>query len=117
MIAVSVVCADTDEEAERQAAPMQLAFLRLAGGRPGPFPSPEEAEGHVFTAAERQLVASRRAGQIVGGPATVRAGLEALAEATAANELMITTMVHGHADRLHSYELVAEVMAEASVAD
>ena len=38
----------------------------------------------------------------------MRAELEALAARTGADELMITTMVHGPADRLRSYELLAE---------
>ena len=33
-----------------------------------------------------------------------------LADRTGADELMLTTMVHSHAERLRSYELVAEVM-------
>ena len=46
---------------------------------------------------------------IVGGPETVKRRLEELAEETQADELMITTMVYDHADRLRSYELVAEI--------
>jgi hypothetical protein len=38
----------------------------------------------------------------------VRSELEALALRTGADELMITTMIHGSADRLRSYELVAD---------
>ena len=46
----------------------------------------------------------------MGGPARVRELLLTLADGTGADELMITTMVHSHAERLRSYELVAEVM-------
>jgi hypothetical protein len=38
----------------------------------------------------------------------VRAKLDQLVERTAADELMITTMVHDHADRIRSYELIAQ---------
>jgi hypothetical protein len=37
--------------------------------------------------------------------------LLALAEATRADELMITTMVYDHAARRHSYALLAETFA------
>jgi alkanesulfonate monooxygenase SsuD/methylene tetrahydromethanopterin reductase-like flavin-dependent oxidoreductase (luciferase family) len=47
---------------------------------------------------------------VIGGPEKVKAGLELLAEKSGADELMLTTMVHDPADRLRSYELVAEVM-------
>ena len=46
---------------------------------------------------------------IVGGPETVRAGLRAFVEATAADEVMITATLHDHAARLRSYEIVAGV--------
>ncbi len=48
------------------------------------------------------------ASHIVGGPASVKAGLAALARRTGADEIMIATIMHGYADRLRSYELIAE---------
>jgi luciferase family oxidoreductase group 1 len=108
MLGVSVVCADTDEEAQWLAAPGALAFLRLRSGRPGKYPTPEEAASHEYTPFERSMMEDRLRSQIIGSPATVRAGLAELAERTGADELMLTTMVHAHADRLRSYRLVAE---------
>ncbi len=46
---------------------------------------------------------------IVGGPETVRDGLEAFLEQTGADELMLNTDVFSLEDRLKSYELVAEL--------
>ena len=47
---------------------------------------------------------------MIGGPETVRAKLDdARSSAPRADELMVTTMVHDHADRIRSYELVAEL--------
>jgi luciferase family oxidoreductase group 1 len=106
MVAASVVCAPTEEEARWLARSGDLAFVRLRRGRPGRFPSPEEAAAHQFTPAEEAQLAGR-AGNVVGDPATVVDELRRLAEATGAAELMLTTLVHGHADRLRSYELVA----------
>ena len=47
---------------------------------------------------------------VIGGPETVKAKLESLIAETEADELMITTMVYDHADRIRSYEMVAELM-------
>ena len=47
------------------------------------------------------------AGYIVGDPDIVRAGIDELLEATAADELMISTSAFAHADRRHSFELVS----------
>ncbi len=46
--------------------------------------------------------------QFVGSPARVADQLEQLQEATGADELLITTITHRHADRVRSYELLAE---------
>ena len=107
LIAASVVCAPTDEEARHIARAGDLAFVRLREGRPGRFPSPEEAAAHVFSPREEALLATRTSGQVVGDPGRVLEGLRQLVEQTGAAELMITTLVHGHADRLRSYELIA----------
>jgi luciferase family oxidoreductase group 1 len=107
MLGVAVVCAETEERAQWLAGPSRLAFLRLRSGRPGPYPRPEEAADYRFTPSERDLVKGWTSTQVVGTPSTVRARLEELVARTGANELMVTTMVHGHADRLESYRLLA----------
>jgi luciferase family oxidoreductase group 1 len=107
MLGASVVCAETDEQARWLASPGTLAFLRLRSGRPDVYPTPEEAAEYRYTPFEREMAKDRMSSQFVGDPATVRAGLEQLVEQTGADELMVTTMVHGQSDRLASYELVA----------
>jgi luciferase family oxidoreductase group 1 len=109
MIGVSVICANDDEQAARLAAPGILSFVRLRSGRPGPLPTPQEAADYHFLPSERRIVESRRASQVLGGPDTVRHQLEALLADTGADELMVTTMVYDQADRLRSYERIAEL--------
>jgi luciferase family oxidoreductase group 1 len=106
MLTVSVICAPTDDEADRIALPAALSFLRLRQGRPGPLPSPETAAAHPWTLQERAFVEERRAGQAIGSPETVEKELTGLLEATRADELMITTHVHAREDRIRSTELV-----------
>ena len=110
MVAVGVICAEDDEKARWLAGPTRLAFARLRSGRPGRFPTPEEAAEHDFTPDEETVIRSVAKGHIFGGPKTVKAELDKLIESTSADEIMITTMVHDQTDRLKSYELVAEVM-------
>ncbi|MDI2131361.1 LLM class flavin-dependent oxidoreductase [Yinghuangia seranimata] len=108
MIAAGVIAADTDEEARRYALAQALAMLRLRTGRPGLLPSPDEAEQHPWTEAERDFVRTYQADHIIGGPATVRAGLDELVSRTGVDELMVVSNVHGHDARLRSYEIIAE---------
>ncbi len=107
MLGASVVCAETDEHAEWLASPGTLAFIRLRSGRPDVYPTPEEAAEYRYTPFEREAANDRMSSQFVGDPATVRKGLEQLVDQTGADELMISTMVHGHADRVESYALLA----------
>jgi len=108
MIGVSVVCAEDDARARWLSAPGALSYLRLRTGRPGTFPSPEEAAAYPYTPAERAAVEDRLRDQVIGDPAGVRKRLDELVASTRVDELMVTTMLHDHADRLRSYELVAE---------
>ena len=75
--------------------------------------SSSAAAAYPYTDLERAFVEDRQASQIVGSPETVRRGITELLEATAADELMITTMVFDPADRLSSFERVA-ALARAS---
>ncbi|MEH0829038.1 MULTISPECIES: LLM class flavin-dependent oxidoreductase [unclassified Micromonospora] len=107
MVAVNVVCAETDERAEWLAGPGALSFLKLRSGRPEPLASPEEAAAYPYNEFEREFVRQRRDGQAMGSPETVRRQLGDLLARTDADELMITTMVYDVADRVRSFELVA----------
>ncbi len=92
---------------------MELAWVRLRSGKPGPLPSPEEAAAYPYTPNERRLADTYRSMQIFGDPSSVRARIEEVAEHTAADEVMVTTNVHDHAERLRSYERLAEVFEVA----
>jgi luciferase family oxidoreductase group 1 len=109
LVAVAVVCAETDERARWLAGPSALSFLRLRQGRPGLLPTPEEAAAYAYSEVEREMVDARLRDQVIGSPETVRRGLEDLLQRTQADELMLTTVLYDHADRLRSYELVASL--------
>jgi luciferase family oxidoreductase group 1 len=111
MVAVSAVCADTDEYARYLAGPSLLSSLRLPQDRREPLRSPREAASHIYTDAERELVAQRLNGQAQGSPQTVEAQLTDLLARAAADELMLTTMVYDIDDRIRSFELIATMMA------
>jgi luciferase family oxidoreductase group 1 len=111
MVAVNAVCAESDERAQWLAAPAALSFLRLRSGRPEPLATPDEAAAYPYTPAERDFVEQRREGQALGSPETVRRQLTGLLERTGADELMLTTLVYDIADRVRSYELIAEKVA------
>jgi luciferase family oxidoreductase group 1 len=113
MIGVAVVCAPTEREARWQHGSSRLSMLRLRTGQPGLLPSPQEAAEYHMTPRDQLVVDSTTGNHVVGDPAQVVAGLDELLARTDADELMITTNVHGHQDRLTSYRLVAEAAGVA----
>ena len=78
---------------------------------PQPLASPEEAAAYPYAPGERQFARERFASQAVGSPETVRTRLTGLLDATAADELMLTTMVYDISERIRSFELIAEKVA------
>ena len=107
ILALAAVCADTAEEAERLAATIDLNFVRRAKGDYLPLESPETALAYPYTPIDRERIKANRARLFVGTPAHVKEGVSALAAATGADEIMITTMIYDHDARVHSYELLA----------
>ncbi|HEV7824444.1 MAG TPA: LLM class flavin-dependent oxidoreductase [Mycobacteriales bacterium] len=115
MIAVSVVAADTDERARYIARSGELSFLHLRRGAPTTVPTPEEAAAYPYSEMELAIMDDRRAEQAVGSPETVRRRLAELLEETQVDELMVTNIIHAHADRVRSLEIVRQVFASESV--
>lgn len=108
ILGAAVVCAETDEEAQRLATTMELAWLRIEQGEFTALPSPEEAEAYSYSAGERASIERRRKLTIVGTPKAVRDELERRAEAAGADEVMVASNIWSHEARLRSYELLAE---------
>ena len=108
-VSADVVVAEEDAAARELATGygVWVRSIRTAEGAI-PFPAPEEARAHSWSDTDRALVADRVDTQFVGSPGRVADDLERLQEATGADELLITTITHRHADRVRSYELLAE---------
>jgi luciferase family oxidoreductase group 1 len=108
LIGVGVVAADEEREALRLAGSGALAMLRIRSGRPGLVPTPEQAEAYPYSELEQDFIDAWLSNVVVGDPDQVRAGLRELQKRTGADELMVTSNIHGHEARHRSYELVAK---------
>jgi luciferase family oxidoreductase group 1 len=108
-VSADVVVADTEAAARELAAGYGpwVRSIRTAEGAIQ-FPTPEEARRRLWSEADRELVADRVDTQFVGTPGQVADQLERLRDATEADELIVTTITHDHADRVRSYQLLAE---------
>jgi luciferase family oxidoreductase group 1 len=111
IVCVFAICAESDAEAERLAASIDLRRLHMALNVDSPVPTLAEAERHFYTEEERHYVLSQRDRAVIGGPEKCRRELAALAERYAADELMVLTITGDYATRERSYELLASEFA------
>uniref|UniRef100_UPI00403F34D4 LLM class flavin-dependent oxidoreductase n=1 Tax=Paenibacillus sp. FSL K6-3182 TaxID=2921495 RepID=UPI00403F34D4 len=107
MVAVNVIAADTDEEAEYLATSMQQLFLSFIRNTRGALPAPIRNMDDVWTAQEKIALMQQLGSSIVGGPETVRTKLKQYIEATKADEIMVAAHIYDHQARLRSYEIIA----------
>lgn len=109
MVGVNIVAADSDAEAKRLFTTSQQAFTNLIRGTRGLMLPPIDDIESYWTPGEKAHVSGMLRCSIVGGPQTVRDGLERFLEQTGADELMVACNVFDPAARLRSYELLADV--------
>jgi luciferase family oxidoreductase group 1 len=112
MVGVTIVAADTDAEARRLFTSLQQAFIMLRRGTPGLLQPPVDAIDGFAPPHERAGVDHALRYAIVGGPDTVKRGLEALLDETRADELIVTAQIFDQVARRRSFEIVASVRDE-----
>jgi len=105
-VCVAAKCADSDEQAQRLAASARMCARMAHRGTPIPVPGVERALRFLEETEEPATLLPRRL--VLGSPASVRAGLEAVAGEYGAGEVIVVTVIHSHAARRRSYELLAE---------
>nr|WP_157529358.1 LLM class flavin-dependent oxidoreductase [Kibdelosporangium sp. MJ126-NF4]CEL23026.1 Luciferase-like monooxygenase [Kibdelosporangium sp. MJ126-NF4]CTQ90165.1 Luciferase-like monooxygenase (EC 1.14.-.-) [Kibdelosporangium sp. MJ126-NF4] len=109
LVSASVIAADDDDRAEWLAGSTRLKVLSRIRGNRIRLPSAEDAETYPYTDDDRAEIAKHSGRVLVGGPDTVAKHLQKVLDDTGADELMVTTPVYDHAERRHSYELLAAI--------
>lgn len=109
MVAVNVIAADTDEEAERLSTSGQQMFLSFIRNRPGPLPPPVDSMEGLWSEQEKFALQQNFGSSIVGSPDTIKTKLDRLLRDTRANEIMAVAHIYDHRARLRSYEILAEI--------
>jgi luciferase family oxidoreductase group 1 len=111
IIGVPLIAAASDEEADFLASSTYQRVLGiLTGARRGLAPPVEHFMAQLAP-RERAAIEDFLGAAVVGGPARVRAGLNALTQATQADELMLVCDIFDPALRLRSLEIAAAACA------
>jgi alkanesulfonate monooxygenase SsuD/methylene tetrahydromethanopterin reductase-like flavin-dependent oxidoreductase (luciferase family) len=109
MLGVTVVAAETDDEARFLFSSLQQSSLNNRIGQPSRVPPPVENFAATLDPYRRAILDDALGAAIVGGAAAVRRGLDDLVARTGADELMVTANIFDHEKRKRSFEIVAQV--------
>src|SRR5690606_27692999 len=94
LVGVNVIAAENDAEARRLATSQQMSFTDLIRGGARLLKPPIDTMDGYWMPHEQAHVEQMLACSVVGGPETVRAGLQALQKRTGADELMVVSDVY-----------------------
>ena len=107
VVSADVVVADDSATARHLASSYGHWVHSIRTGE-GAMPYPDPDWVAPLSDEQQALVADRTATQFVGDAEQVAEGLARLQRVTRADELVITSVTHRHADRLRSHELIAK---------
>jgi len=114
ILAVHAVCADTEEEARRQLAPVNLVYKNLyKGNLDAEIPSPDDAIAELgeLPVLEKYVAGSSMLPKFIGGNEdSVKEQLKNIARDFSVQEIMVQDIMTDHEARLHSYELLAKMI-------
>lgn len=114
MLALPVIVADTDEEAEGYAAEVKVVRIKLEGGRTLTVGSREAGEEFGRQSGEKYDIEVSNANVVYGCPKTVIDKLLAIQSLYHADEIFAVTAIDDFQKRLRSYELLSIAWSRAT---
>ena len=110
MACVNVVAADTDAAANRQATSLQQFFMGVITGRRQLLQPPVDNMEDLWSVYEKEAVNGMLGYAFIGGPEKIKREMQAFIEQTGINEVMVTSHLYNHEDKLKSYRIFAEAI-------
>jgi luciferase family oxidoreductase group 1 len=114
LLALSVIAADTDEEARQYAADIKVVRIRLASGRTFTVGSEAAAEEFGRQSQEDYTITIHEANVVHGSRDTVLQQLDDMQRRYQVEELIVVTAMKDFHQRLHSYELLSPACRTAA---
>ena len=110
MLAVNVIAADTDAEAQRLRTSQQISFARLRLGTPGLLPPPVDDLLEAVPVRILPTVNAALAVSAIGAPDTVAAELDRLIARYQPDELILVGNIYDPEARMRSFAMAAEIL-------
>ena len=112
MPCVNVIAAETDELAEYLSTSMLQMFMGVVTGDRSPMKPPVDTMNGIWNEHTKYAVKQMLAYSFIGSAQSVKSDIEQFLKQTGADELMVSTYIYGHKQRLRSYELLSNVMGD-----
>jgi luciferase family oxidoreductase group 1 len=109
MLGLSLCAADTDAQAQLLFSSQQQAIVNLRSGQPAPLPPPDANYVEHLDPRWADTLAHVTRLAVVGGPETVKSGLDSFIARHRPDEIMVTAQIFDAAARQRSYEILAKV--------
>lgn len=109
MPCISVIVADTNEEAQYLFTSMQQRFLGMIRNQRGKLSPPIDNIENCWNSIEKKQVESMLSSAFIGDSATVKEKLQDFINRTQADELIVSAGIFNQSAKLHSYELLADI--------
>ncbi|WP_010281079.1 LLM class flavin-dependent oxidoreductase [Bacillus timonensis] len=110
MVAVNIIAAETDEEAELLVTSLKQNFLNMIRNTPSQLQPPVKNFDELLSPYEKAILEKQLGSTIIGSPITVKKKLQSFLDETKVDEIMVSTTVYDHNARLNSHQLVAEII-------
>lgn len=112
MAAMTVFCAETDEEAELISSSQAQSFVRLRTGTPGKLPPPVPDYRETLPPTARAMMQHLSHANAIGAPKRVRAAIEAFVKRTRADEIVVSGATYDPQARIRSLELTMDALRD-----
>ena len=110
IMAISVLCADTEEKARQMRKNVDFILLQFDKGIFDKFPEQSYIQQYEFSPTELERIRQNSGRTISGTKEQVKEQLTKLAEEFDVDEIIVSTMTADKEDRMRSFELLAEAM-------
>lgn len=107
---VNVVAADHVEQAQQLATSMYQFSLNIIRRRSDLLQPPVPSMDAYWDEFEKNLVLQQLYYSFIGDTATIKKELQIFLEETKVDEIMVCSHIYDHAQRVHSYKLLAETV-------
>ncbi|WP_026898180.1 LLM class flavin-dependent oxidoreductase [Daejeonella oryzae] len=114
MACVNVIAADTDIQAKRLATSMQQLFLGIINGHRRLMQPPIDSMDSIWSQYEEAAVQQMLSCSFIGGPDKIKEEVDNFIIENQLDELMITSHIYEHKERLRSYEIFANIMKKSN---